>query len=99
MTHVVRTDDGTITVTDGALAAMIVQATEAVDGVRIRRRPRRRLTLDLENARVDLGVTVAYGRVLPDVAQDVQQNVSDAVARMLGIELRAVDVTIEELDA
>jgi uncharacterized alkaline shock family protein YloU len=99
MTHVVHTGDGAITVTDGALAQIVMQAAEAVDGVRIRRRPRRRLSLDLENARVDLGLTVAYGRVLPDVAQDVQQNVSDAVARMLGVELRAVDVTIEELDA
>jgi uncharacterized alkaline shock family protein YloU len=99
MNHVVRTDDGAITVTDGALAQIVMQAVEAVEGVRVRRRPRRRLTLDLDNARVDVGLTVAYGLVLPDVAQDVQQNVSDAVARMLGVELRAVDVTIEELDA
>ena len=41
MTHVVRTDDGAITVTDGALSQIVVQAAEGVEGVRVRRRPRR----------------------------------------------------------
>ena len=97
MTQVVQTDDGTITITDGTLAQIAVRAAEAVEGVRVRRRPRRRLAIDLEDGRVDVGLTVEYGRVLPDVAQDVQERMHDAFARMCGVELRAVDVTIEEL--
>ena len=43
-------------------------------------------------------LTVAYGKVLPDVAQDVQVRVADALTQMCGVEVSAVDVTIEELD-
>jgi uncharacterized alkaline shock family protein YloU len=95
----VRTSDGAITVSDGALTELVTRAAESVEGVRVRRRPLRKLSLDLENARVDLPLTVAYGRVLPDAAQDVQERVADAVRRMCGVDLRSVDVTIEELDA
>ena len=49
-------------------------------------------------ARVELELTVAYGKVLPDVAQDVQVRVADALTQMCGVEVSAVDVTIEELD-
>lgn len=96
MTHVVHTGDGAIIVTDGALGQIVLQAAEGVDGVRIRRRPRRHLSIDLDAGRVDLGLTVAYGMVLPDVARDVQARVSDALARMCEVEV-AVDVTVEEL--
>jgi uncharacterized alkaline shock family protein YloU len=100
MTHVVRNDAGAITITDAALTQIVVQAAEAVDGARVRRRPLRKLPLDIDDntARVDLGLAVAYGRVLPDVARDVQARVTDALTRMCGLDVAAVDVTVEELD-
>jgi uncharacterized alkaline shock family protein YloU len=100
MTHVVRTDEGTITVTDAALNRIVTQATESVDGARIRRRPLRKLDIDIEGnaVRVDLPLAVAFGRVLPDVARDVQAQVADALGRMCALDVTAVDVTVEELD-
>jgi len=60
----------------------------------------RKLALDIDGdrARVELPLAVAYGRVLPDVARDVQQQVGDALTRMCGLDVAAVDVTVEELD-
>jgi uncharacterized alkaline shock family protein YloU len=100
MTHVVRTDDGAITVTDAALNRIVAQAVEAVDGARIRRRPLRKLDIQIDGAgaRVELPLAVAYGRVLPDVARDVQAEVAGALGRMCGVAVTTVDVAVEELD-
>ena len=99
MTYVVRNDEGAITVTDAALTHIVVQAAEAVDGARVRR-VRRKVGVELDGrrARVELELAVAYGKVLPDVAQDVQLRVTDALTQMCGLEIAAVDVTVEELD-
>jgi uncharacterized alkaline shock family protein YloU len=99
MTYVVREEGGTITVTDGTLTQIVVQAAEGVEGTRVRR-TRRKLALEIEDAqaRVELEVSVAYGKVLPDVAHEVQAQVSAALARMCGLDVRAVDVTVGELD-
>ena len=70
--------------------------TEPVDGAD--ERPLVAVDLDGKSARVELELTVAYGKVLPDVAQDVQVRVADALTQMCGVEVSAVDVTIEELD-
>jgi uncharacterized alkaline shock family protein YloU len=100
MTHVVQTDAGAITVTDAALTQIVQQAAESVAGARVRRRPLRKVPLDIDGntARVDLELGVAYGRVLPEVARDVQARVTDALTRMCGLDVAAVDVTVEELD-
>ncbi len=99
MTHVVRNQDGTITLTDAALTYIVVQSAESVDGARVRR-ARRKVGIELDGAqaRVELELAVAYGNVLPEVAQDVQLRVTDALTRMCGLDVAAVDVTIEELD-
>ena len=99
MTYVVREKGGTITVTDGTLTQIVVQAAEGVEGTRVRR-ARRKLTLEIEDARarVELEVAVAYGKVLPDVAHEVQAQVSAALGRMCGLDVRAVDVTVGELE-
>jgi uncharacterized alkaline shock family protein YloU len=99
MTYVLREEGGTITVTDGTLTQIVVQAAEGVEGTRVRR-ARRKLTVEIEDAqaRVELELAVAYGKVLPDVAHEVQAQVSAALARMCGLDVRAVDVTVEELD-
>lgn len=99
MTYVVRNDDGTITVADAVLTTIVVQSAESVDGARVRR-ARRKLGVELEGrrARVELELAVAYGKVLPEVAQDVQVRVTDALTQMCGLEVSAVDVTVEELE-
>jgi len=87
-----------VQVTEGALMQIVVRAVEGVDGAHVRR-PRRTVSIALEggHARVDLALEVAYGKVLPDVARGVQQEVVDALVRMCDVTVDAVDVTIEEL--
>jgi uncharacterized alkaline shock family protein YloU len=99
MTYVRQENDGAITVSDAALTQIVVQAAEGVEGARVRRR-RRRLELEIEDgeARVRLELAVAYGRVLPDVARSVQERVAGALERMCGLDVAAVDVSVEELD-
>ena len=99
MTYVVRSDDGTITVPAATLTHIVVQSAESVGGARVRRARRKvGIELDGRRARVELELAVAYGKVLPEVAQDVQLRVTDALTRMCGLDVAAVDVTVEELD-
>ena len=99
MTYVVRDNADSITIADAAMTQIVVQAVEAVDGARVRR-ARRKLELEIEGVRahVELELAVVYGKVLPEVARDVQEQVSDALTRMCGLDVAAVDVTVEELD-
>jgi uncharacterized alkaline shock family protein YloU len=99
MTYLLTNDDGAITVTDGALTHIVVQSAESVDGARVRR-ARRKLDVELEGnrARVELELAVVYGKVVPDVVRDVQLRITDALTQMCGVEVSAVDVTVEELD-
>ena len=46
---------------------------------------------------MQLELAVTYGRVLPDVARDVQERVAAALGTMCGVNVTAVDVAIEEL--
>jgi uncharacterized alkaline shock family protein YloU len=95
----VREQGGSVAVTDAALAQIVTQAAEAVDGARLRK-GRRRLVLALEagHARAELELTVAYGRVLPEVAREVQERVAEALHAMCGLVVDAVDVSVEELE-
>ena len=99
MSFVVSEPAGTITVTPVALAGLVVQAAEAVDGVQVRRR-RRRLDIDvaLGEARVRLELTARYGLVLPDVAREVQERVADALGTMCGVSIGNVDISVEEVE-
>lgn len=94
-----RTIAPDVKVTDGALTQIVVRAAEAVDGARVRR-PRRKVAVAIEGGRahVDLELAVAYGKVLPDVARDVQREVSQALTRMCELRVDAVDVSVEELE-
>jgi uncharacterized alkaline shock family protein YloU len=87
-----------VKVTDAAVLQIVVRAAEAVEGAHVRR-PKRHLGVELENgaARVDLQLAVDYGKVLPDVARDVQARVAAALGTMCGVTVSAVDVSIEEL--
>jgi uncharacterized alkaline shock family protein YloU len=97
--NLVTTDAGTVSISSGALAQIVVQAAESVDGARVRR-AKRRLDVLFEDghARIDLELAVRLGAVVPDVAREVQQRVADAVGTMCGVVVEAVDVTVEELD-
>jgi uncharacterized alkaline shock family protein YloU len=97
VTVTVVDEGGTVTVTDAALQQIVVQAAEAVAGVRVRRR-QTEIGVDRAGARVALSLGVAYGRVLPDVARAVQERVAEALATMCGLATTGVDVTVEELD-
>ena len=99
MSLVLSEPAGTITVTPPALAGLVVQAAESVDGVQVRRR-RRRLDIDvaLGEASVRLELTARYGLVLPDVAREVQERVADALVTMCGVSIGNVDISVEEVE-
>ena len=88
-----------VKVTDGALTQIVVRAVDGVDGARVRR-PRRKVEIEIADghARVDLELAVEYGKVLPDVARDVQREVAEALVRMCDLTVDAVDVSVEELE-
>jgi hypothetical protein len=93
---VVVSDTGTVTVTDAALTRIVVQATESVEGARIRRRGIE-VAVEPGGAHVRLELAVDLGRVLPDVARDVQERVTSVLGTMCGVNVNAVDVAVEEL--
>ncbi|MEP6812465.1 MAG: Asp23/Gls24 family envelope stress response protein [Actinomycetota bacterium] len=97
MTIAVVSDDGTVTVTDAVLNQIVVQAAESADGTRVLRRRHVEVAIAETGTRVQLELEVAYGWVLPDVARDVQARVAGALGTMCGVNVTAVDVTIEEL--
>ncbi len=99
MSLVLPEPEGTITVTPSALAGLVIQAAEAVDGVQVRR-GRRRLDIDvtLGEARVRLELSARYGLVLPEAARDVQERVAHALATMCAVRIGSVDVSVEEVE-
>lgn len=90
---------GSVVVTETALAQLVGHAVSSVEGARLRK-GRRRLGIEIEagHARAELELAVAYGSVLPGVARAVQERVAEALARMCGLVVDGVDVTVEELD-
>jgi uncharacterized alkaline shock family protein YloU len=99
MSYVVEDTRGSITVTASALAELVVRAAEAVDGAEVRR-GRRRLDIDVADgrARVRLELSARYGVVLPQLARDVQERVTDALAAMCRVEVDGVDVSVEAVE-
>jgi uncharacterized alkaline shock family protein YloU len=90
--------EGKVTVPAATLARIVVRAAELSEGARVRR-PRRGVDVEIsgDHAAVTLRLAARYGTVLPQVAEEVQRHVAEALAQMCGIEVRAVDVAIEEL--
>lgn len=88
---------GSVRVSEAALVQLVDGAVSGVEGARLRRR--RRLSLELADghARAELEVAVAYGSVLPETARAVQERVGEALARVCGVEVDAVDVVVVEL--
>lgn len=88
---------GRIELTSAALASLVVRAAESVPGVRARR-PRRGLTIGVEgsHASVEIEVVGPLDGVLPDVGEQVQRAIADAVHASAGLDV-AVSVVFEEL--
>ncbi|MER3487956.1 MAG: hypothetical protein C4307_04135, partial [Chloroflexota bacterium] len=82
--EVERTEHGRVSVSQGALKRLIVEAAQQVEGARVRR-PRRALRVELRGgaARVEVELAVRRGRVLPEVAREVQQRVAGALEEAL----------------
>jgi uncharacterized alkaline shock family protein YloU len=95
--HVLHAAGGSISVTPGALAAIVRRAAESVQGARIRRRRSLEVRVDDTTAYVELGLAAEYGVVLPELAREVQERVAGALSSMCALSA-SVDVTIEELD-
>ncbi len=50
---------------------------------------------DGSNVTVDLSVNVDYGRVIPDVAKEVQRTVAENIEVMTGLSVQSVNVTVQ----
>jgi uncharacterized alkaline shock family protein YloU len=99
VSYVIPGDRGTVIVTPSALTQLVVQAAESVSGAEVRR-GRRRLEIEVDDghARVRLELSARYGVVLPRLARTVQERVADALATMCGVEVDAVDVSVEAVE-
>jgi uncharacterized alkaline shock family protein YloU len=99
MSYVLPGDRGSITVTAAVLNDLVVRAAESVDGAQVRRGRRRlELTVADGHASVRLELSARYGAVLPVLARAVQERVADALAGMCGVEVDAVDVSVEAVE-
>jgi uncharacterized alkaline shock family protein YloU len=99
MSFVLQEAHGAITITPSALAGLVANAAETVDGAQVRR-GRRRLDVDVSdgNARVRLELTARYGVTLPELARDVQERVAEALTTMCRVDVTAVDVSVEGVE-
>ena len=90
--------EGKVTVPAATLARIVVRAAELADGARVRR-PRRGVDVEISDghATVTLRLAARYGTVLPQLAEEVQGHVASALEQMCGVEVRSVDLAIEEL--
>ena len=88
---------GRIIVPSQTLAAIVSTAVERA-GARVRRYPRRSVSLDLrgEDARVLVGIIAPGGAVLPELTTRVQSSVHETLTLMCELERLSVDVTVEE---
>ena len=94
----ISSPEGNVCVPAATLARIVVRAAELADGARVRR-PRRGVDVEIAGggASVTLRLAARYGTALPALAEEVQRHVAEALGRMCGVEVRRVDVAIEEL--
>ena len=83
-----------ITITDAALAQIVVAAAEQVDGIRVRRRK----GSEPQDGRVSLSLAARHGTLIPEAGRDVQAHVKDALETMCELQV-AVDVSVDEVEA
>jgi uncharacterized alkaline shock family protein YloU len=99
MSLVIEGEAGTSTVPSATLTSLVTLAVEGVDGARVRR-GRRHAEVEIADgrARVTLELAARYGEILPQLARQVQEQVTDVLATMCGLVVEAVDVEVEEVE-
>jgi uncharacterized alkaline shock family protein YloU len=99
MSVVIEERHGSVVVPAATLTSIVVTAAHGVDGARVRRR-RRDVDVQVDGIRAHVSVELCarYGVVLPQLARDVQTAVAQALQEMCGLEVAAVDVSVEELE-
>jgi len=99
MSVVIEGEHGTITVPPATLTSLVTRAAERVEGVRLRHgRRHHEVKVSDNHARVTLELVARYGAVLPDVARGVQEQVTEALSTMCGLQVDGVDVVVEEVE-
>lgn len=87
-----------VTVTEGAVQALIRASGDAIDGVFV---GHSRIVGDVEvpgaPIAIDITASVAWGTSLPAAAAAVRRAVTDALAQHTELNITAVDVTVEDL--
>lgn len=99
MIDVARTPLGRIAVERKALARLVQNAADGVDGARVVR-PRRTLQVTVADdgtAGVEFALSAPHGAVLPELGRRVQERVAEALRAALDMAISHVDVTIEEI--
>jgi uncharacterized alkaline shock family protein YloU len=106
-----KTDFGVVKINDDVVAGIASVAAMGVDGVadmggscisgiiyKLRRSSGKGikvLSISENDLRITISVIVRFGVNIPDVAFSIQENVKDAIERMLGIVVSEVDVQIQ----
>jgi uncharacterized alkaline shock family protein YloU len=95
---VFRGEQGTITLTAGAVSGAVAAAARSVEGAGVRR-PRRAVAVSHDGGRVavSLELSARYGEPLPTLARAVQERVAELLGRLSGLEVERVDVEISEV--
>ncbi|QRN86543.1 Asp23/Gls24 family envelope stress response protein [Clostridia bacterium] len=105
-------DVGTVKISEEVLAAIASLATKEVDGVAEIIGAKQnsflggkkslgkgiKITLDNEEAVIEMSISVRYGEVLVDVAKKIQESVKKSVENMTDIPVREVNVNIAGID-
>ncbi len=97
-------------ITEGALGAIVAQALEGLEGVRLiapgaktlgelfKRSKPVRVERGPEGLLVDLVLSVDYGRPIPALAQEVQKVVAEALFVATGERVGAVNLTVAQVE-
>jgi uncharacterized alkaline shock family protein YloU len=99
---------GTATVADEAVETIVRGAVASVTGARLdapgrvaRVLPGRRGPVEWQADRssiaLDIDISAAYGRVLPELGVAVRDAVAEHISTMTGLDVRSVDVTVTEV--
>jgi uncharacterized alkaline shock family protein YloU len=100
---------GDASVAETAVLSMVRGAVAGVDGARLpppgrvsRVLPGRRgpveWRVERRRLRVEVEIVAEFGRVLPDLASEVQTAIAGALERMTELPVRSVDVTITAVE-
>lgn len=66
------------------------RSKEATQGIKV--------TLEDENATIDVSVNIKYGYSIPDIADRIQSKVKESIEGMTGIEVLAVNIYFSNID-